>query len=150
MKSFPNPQGKGLIPILESLSSSRPKLAVPPKHIDQIAGELFTSMFVLESEFAFKPIIGKPYFLYRKEGLFRLSLIDPKQWPGNLFGQYIGACTLEQDITWTLIMDEVAALDTELIGFIQSKKNAFEKALENAEKLEDVLPVFCGSMPFYR
>ena len=40
---------------------------VHPKKIDQIAGELFTSMFVLESEFTFKPVIDKEYYLYLLE-----------------------------------------------------------------------------------
>jgi hypothetical protein len=150
MKTDPNPQGKGLVPVLDGLASSRPKKAIPPKHVDQIAGELFTSMFVLESEFAFKPVVGNIYYLYRKEGLFRLSLVSPEERVGEQFGQYIGECTLEADITWTLVMDEIAAQDKGLIRFIQSRKDNFEQVLESADRLEDVLPVFCESFPFYR
>ncbi len=150
MKTTPNPQGKGLVPVLDSVASSRPKMALLPKQIDQIAGELFTSMFVLESEFAFKPVAGKTYYLYQKDNRFRLSLVSPEEWIGGLFGQYIGACILETDITWTLVMDEQAAQDKGLIQYIQAKKNDFEKTLEDAEKLEDLLPVFYESLPYYR
>ena len=150
MKTNPNPQGKGLVPVLDNVASSRPKMAVPPKQIDQIAGELFTSMFVLESDFKFKPVAGKTYYLYRQDGRFRLSLVGPEQWSGSMFGQHIGACTLEADIAWTLVMDEKAASDEGLIQLIQAKKHDFEKALEDADKLEDVLPVFYESLPYYR
>ncbi len=150
MKTNPNPQGKGLVPVLDSLASSRPKMAVPPKQIDQIAGELFTSMFILESDFRFKPVAGKTYYLYRKDNRFRLSLVGPEQWSGSMFGQYIGACTLETDITWTLVLDEKAASDEGLIRLIQEKRHDFEQALEDAGKLEDVLPVFYESLPYYR
>ena len=146
----PNPQGKGLVPILKDMASSRAKVDLRPKKIDQIAGELFTSMFVLESEFAFKPVIRKKYYLYRKDGRFRLSLVSPDQWAGDLFGQFIGSCMLESDITWTLEMAEQASHDEMLTRYIQKKKQDFEKALERAEELADILPVYCGSMPYYQ
>jgi len=150
MNTDPNPQGKGLVPVLNDLASSRAGIPVPPKKIDQIAGELFTSMFVLESEFAFKPVIGTKYYLYRKDGRFRLTLVSPEQWPGELFGRFIGRCVLERDITWTLEMDEQASLDMELNRFIQEKKRAFEQALETARQLGDILPVYCASLPYYQ
>ena len=150
MNTDPNPQGKGLVPILNDVASSRPKIDIRPKKIDQIAGELFTSMFVLESEFAFKPVVGREYYLYQKDGRFRLSLITPAQWAGELFGRFIGRCVLEQDITWTLEMDERASQDHSLIQFIQEKKHLFENEMENAEQLADILPVYCASLPYYQ
>ncbi len=107
-------------------------------------------MFVLESEFSFKPVVGKPYYLYRRDGLFRMSLIAPEEWIGEQFGQYIGECTLERDITWTLVMSESAMGDEALVQCIRSRKKAFENTLVSAERLEDVLPVYYGSLPFYR
>ncbi|MEW6601190.1 MAG: DUF2452 domain-containing protein [Nitrospirota bacterium] len=150
MNNDPNPQGKGLVLLLNDVASSRPIINVPPKKIDQIAGELFTSMFVLESEFSFRPVMGREYYLYRKENRFRLTPVGPEQWPGELFGRFIGRCMLERDITWTLEMDEHAALDRGLNKFIQEKKQAFEKTLETAGQLGDVLPVYCDSMPYYQ
>jgi hypothetical protein len=146
----PNPQGKGLVPVLNDVASSWPRIDVPPKKIDQIAGELFTSMFVLESEFAFRPVAGKDYYLYRKDGRFRLSLVGPDQWGGGLFGRFIGRCVLERDITWTLEMDERAAKDQQLNEFIQIRKRDFETLLETAEQLGDTLPVYCESLPYYQ
>jgi len=150
MKTDPNPQGKGLVPILNDVASSRTKIEIRPKKIDQIAGELFTSMFVLESEFAFKPVVGTDYYLYQKDDRFRLSLVNPDQWAGELFGRFIGRCVLERDITWTLEMDERAPKDQSLIQFIQEKKHAFENAMENAVQLGDMLPVYYASLPYYQ
>lgn len=148
--STPNPQGKGLVPVLNDVASSWTRIDVPPKKIDQIAGELFTSTFVLESEFAFRPVVGREYYLYRKDGRFRLSLVSPEQWGDGLFGRFIGRCILERDITWTLEMDKQAAQDQQLNQYIEKKKRAFEKGLETAEKLGDTLPVYCESLPYYQ
>lgn len=63
----PNPQGKGLVPVLESLVQSRALISVVAKHINQISSELFTSMFVLHSQFQFKPVMGKQYWLYQRD-----------------------------------------------------------------------------------
>ena len=56
----PNPQGKGGSLVLNTLDAQRRDLpAVRPKQIDQVSTELFTSLFVLQSDFRFKPIRGK-------------------------------------------------------------------------------------------
>ena len=86
----PNPQGKGLVPVLDSLTESRAAISVPPKQINQIANELFTSLFVLHSKFQFKPVLGKSYWLYLRNNSFQLSMIAPHEWGGNSYGQYIG------------------------------------------------------------
>jgi hypothetical protein len=150
MNTNPNSQGKGLVPVLSDVASSKTKIDPPPKKIDQIAGELFTSMFVLESEFAFKPVVGKEYYLYCKDGCFRLSLVSPDQWAGELFGRFIGRCVLERDITWTLEMDEEAAKDQRLNHFIKEKKKVFEEAMEAAGQLGEILPVYCEQLPYYQ
>lgn len=145
-----NPQGKGLVPVLNEVASSRAKVNVPPKKIDQIAGELFTSLFVLESEFTFRPVIGRKYNLYRKDGCFRLSPVGPDQWSRILSGQFIETCVLERDVTWTLEMDEYAAKDERLHHLIQEKKQVFEETLESAGQLGDILPVYYESLPYYQ
>ena len=110
MSENPNPQGKGLSPILATLEESRAAAAaVPPKHIEQVSTELFTSLFVLESDFRFKPTPGRSYWLYHKRGRFWLSLIPPGEWDETDYGRYIGECSLQPDMTWTLLLaDEVA------------------------------------------
>jgi hypothetical protein len=145
----PNPQGKGLVPVLDSLAASRPTATVPPKHIEQVSSELFTSLFVLHSQFQFKPVVGKSYWLYRKDGAFKLSLISPEEWRGG-FGQYVGECQLQSDITWTLKLDDQAARDTQLMQLIASRRAEFEAKLQATDSLQQILPVFDASLPFYQ
>jgi len=150
MNRQPNPQGKGLTPVLDSLTRSRAQHALPAKRVDQISSELFTSLFVLHSDFSFKPVPGRRYCLYRKADRFRLSLIAPQEWGDARFGQYIGECVLQPDLTWTLRFDERAARDGELLRLIESRREAFERRLNAADTLDSVLPVCDASLPFYR
>ena len=150
MQKNPNPQGKGLVPVLDILSDSRALVSVAPKNIDQISSELFTSLFILHSHFQFKPVIGKSYWLYRRTDKFHLSLISPEEWGGNSFGLFVGECVLQQDVTWTLMLDTVAANDSELMLLIESKRDEFEQALSSAESVDNVLPFYLEGLPFYQ
>ncbi|HLS29214.1 MAG TPA: DUF2452 domain-containing protein [Opitutales bacterium] len=147
----PNPQGKGLVPILATLAEGRAAIAdVPPKRIEQVSTELFTSLFVLESDFKFKPTAGQAYWLYRKEGRFWLSQISPEEWSGNLAGQFVGKCFLEEDLTWTLDLSDEAGEDAELMKLIEERHRALEKEIRNAKTLEEILPRFNESLAFYQ
>lgn len=150
MKKNPNPQGKGLVPVLESLADSRALVPVVPKHISQISHELFTSLFVLHSNFQFKPIVGKSYWLYRRNGGFQLSLISPQEWGDKRFGLFVGECILQQDVTWTLALDTAAANDRTLMAIIEQKRYEFEQALTSAESVDSVLPFYVDGLPFYQ
>lgn len=153
MNKQANPQGKGLVPVLESLAQSRALVPALPKHIEQISRELFTSLFILHSQFQFKPIVGQSYWLYRRNSIFRLSLISPKEWGVDhaaSFGQYIGECVLQKDITWTLKLDEQAANDAELMQYIENKGKEFEQALQSADSLDEAMPFYLDALPFYQ
>lgn len=146
----PNPQGKGLVPIMDSLVGSRARNCVPAKHIDRITSELFTSLFILHSRFQFKPVMGRPYYLYRrKDNSFHMSMISPEEWGGPAFGQYIGECVLQQDITWTLALASEARQDEALLRLIESRRRQFENAMHEADSVDDLLPVYLESLPFY-
>lgn len=145
----PNPQGKGLSPVLDSLTQSRPGIVVPPKQIDQISSELFTSLFVLKSECRFRPVVGKSYWLYRIDGRFKLLMLPPDQWSAGHPGRFIGECVLQEDITWTLTLDEDAAEDESLLNLIEEERWRLEQSLEEAGTVEDALPGYIASMPFY-
>ena len=150
MKKQANPQGKGLVPILESLAESRALISVVPKHINQISSELFTSLFVLHSQFQFKPVVDKRYWLYQRKKQFQLSLISPDEWGSNSFGLFVGECVLQQDITWTLTLDNKAANDKALMSYIENKRHEFEQALVIADSVDNVLPFYLEGLPFYQ
>jgi len=151
MPENPNPQGKGLRPVLAFLEESRaPALMAAPKQIQQISLELFTSLFVLESDFKFKPVRGQTYWLYQKNARFWLSPISPEEWSEEVYGRYIGECELHHDMTWSLQMSEEASQDTALMQSLEKRWEAFEEAMQESENVEEALPRYQGQMPFYQ
>lgn len=151
MPDNPNPQGKGQVPVLAALAEGqRAARAVPAKNVEQVSVELFTSLFVLESEFGFQPVVGESYWLYHKEGRFRLSPLPPDQWSPTVYGRYIGECRLQEDMSWTLMLAEEVAEDPVFVRYLEERRARFEEALEAADTLEDALPVHDGRLPFYQ
>lgn len=147
---LPNPQGKGLVPILETLANSRTLVSVSPKHIDQISSELFTSLFILHSHFQFKPVVGKSYWLYQRNNQFQLSLISPQEWGNAGFGLFVGKCVLQRDVTWSLTLDNDAANNSVLMQYIERKRLEFGQALNSAETIDAMLPFYLEGLPFYQ
>lgn len=151
MPDNPNPDGKGASMVLATLDEARGGLAVAaPKQIDQVATELFTSLFVLESEFRFKPVVGKTYYLYRQPERFWLGLTPPDMLGETVAGRFIGHCVLQPDMTWTLALAEAVAADDEFMAWLAAKRAAFERRLGDAETVDDILPVYESRLSFYR
>lgn len=151
MSKNPNPQGKGGSQVLATLSEGRAGLAqVPPKHIEQVSTELFTSLFVLESEFRFKPVPDKPYFLYRESEHFWLGLTPPSMLGESVAGRFIGTCVLQRDMTWTLELDAAVAADAAFMRDLERQRAAFDHRLAAAETVDEVLPHYERGFAFYR
>tara|TARA_B110000305_G_C19420345_1_gene630545 strand:- start:1467 stop:2033 length:567 start_codon:yes stop_codon:yes gene_type:complete len=144
----PNPQGKGLVPILQGLDRHRLDRLLPPKKIDQVQMELFTSMFVLKSEIRFSPLPNQRYYLYQTDGRYKLLLVGPQQWCTPYRGRYIGECILHDDRTWSMALDPAMAHDTKFMAHIEQEQEKLQSALESAETVEDVLPVFEGALGY--
>lgn len=146
----PNPQGKGDSLVLSALNEQRTELAeVPAKHIEQVTTELFTSLFVLESEFQFKPVQGKVYYLYQQPEKFWLGLTPPSMMDANVAGRFIGQCVLQADMTWTLELADDVASDSSFLAYLEAKRDAFEQRLGAADTVDDVLPVYEKRLSFY-
>ena len=150
MSKQPNPQGKGMIPVMDSLLACRVRIDIPPKSFDQVACELFTSLFILNSEFKYKPVIGYSYWLYRKKNVFRLSLIEPQEWSNNSFGLFVGECVMQEDMTWSFTLSKEASEDKQLIKYIECERQKFEKNLTNQHRLKQALPIYNAKLPFYQ
>ncbi len=148
MPENPNPQGKGLVPILQTLDNHRLDKLLPPKKIDQVEMELFTSMFVLKSDIRFNPVAGKSYYLYQTEGRYKLLMVGPEEWCTPYRGRYIGECELHDDRTWSMALDPAMEHDKVFMAEITREQEILQEALENAKCVEDVLPVFEGSMGY--
>jgi hypothetical protein len=145
----PNPQGKGLCPVIDRLTDLQQHVNAPPKPITRIASELFTSLFILESRIRFKPVLDRKYWLYRKGDDYHLSLIGPTEWHPSLSGHYIGECRLHPDLTWSLALSEETQNNRLLMEEIQFRRQAFDQKLQSAEKLNDALPVFVNDFSYH-
>ena len=145
-----NPQGKGLASISGFLLALNDQAIVPAKNIQQISDELFTSMFILNTKFSFKPVINTPYWLYQSNDLFRLSLIAPEEWPDQAFGQARGCCQLHADMTWTLELNAETLADADFMAMISQKRRAFDDNITQANHVADILPRYQERLPFYQ
>ena len=148
-RKSPNPQGKGLVPVLENLQLATKNLSVPAKDIHRVTNELFTSLFILNSQIRFKPVCGQSYWLYRKNNEYRLSLISPEQWSPVQSGKYIGHCQLHCDLTWTLELSDACRNDKELLAEIARQRQYFDKSVRQADTIDQILPVYDNNLPFY-
>ena len=149
MKTNPNPQGKGLVPVLDAWQSLQP-VAVAPKSAPRLLGDYLVSLLVLSAEFSFKPVPRKPYYLYWREGDWQLSLISPAEWGLRRPGECLGQCQLELDMTWRLIPQQELVLSAELQRAIEHFTALFSEQLASADALEDTLPFYVRQLPFYR
>jgi hypothetical protein len=149
MKPNPNPQGKGLVPVLDAWQSVQPA-AVAPKSAPRLLGDYLVSLLVLSAEFSFKPVPGKPYYLYWREGGWQLSLISPAEWGLRLPGECLGECQLGFDMTWHLTPQPETVFSAELQRAIEQFTANFGEHLASADALEDTLPFYVRQLPFYR
>lgn len=144
-----NPQGKGNVPVLHDLAGLRAH-APPPKLLLQVEAELFTSLFILDSEFKFKPVSGMAYWLYHQLDRFRLSLIAPHEGIGDALGNAIGCCTLHPDLTWTLELTTSAATDTAFLAQLEQRRTALRERLAQAATLAEAMPGYERRLPYYQ
>lgn len=149
MPDNPNPQGKGLVPVLQSLEQHRVIELVPPKQIDQVEMELFTSLFVLQSDIRFNPVAGRSYWLYQVEGRYSLLLVAPHEWHRPYRGRFIGECVLQSDRTWTLQLSPAVAADSGFMQQIEQARAGFVESLEKAACVDDMLPRYEAELGFY-
>jgi len=111
---------------------------------------LFTSLFVLSARFDFRPVRGKSYWLYEKESKFRLFTIAPTHWSGKAPGRYIGECILQDDMTWTIDLDESLSEASWFNELLEQERQKVNISLQQSSTLEDAMPVYLDKLPYYR
>lgn len=144
-----NPQGKGLVPILEAWQSTQ-ATQVAAKPSAQVLSDYFTSLLVLSAEFHFKPCLGVAYHLYWCEPRWKLSLIGPVEWGDGIPGDYLGCCSLRDDMTWHLQPIDTVSEHVALTDALRRFHEGFCAMLDNDAPLEDKLPYFVRKLPYYR
>ena len=147
----PNPQGKGLVPIMDELACRRLVATEPPTAAENSLVRTYAlSRLILCAEFHFKPVCHTDYYLYEKNHSLKLSMISPKQWGDTKFGNYIGLCQLKEDMTWTLAGGNDGSS-------ISALKNALDQLQDNllsdfatSDNLLKHLPFYDSRLPFHR
>lgn len=144
-----NIDGKGLNGFLLDWYRSEPR-GVVAKPQRQVLAEYFTSMLVLSASFKYKPSIGTANYLYRVEDDWMLSLIAPHEWSEERRSGFVGTCTLQADMTWTIEPSENLAEDGPVPEAVARFYDAFAETLDTDLTLEEILPFYVGRMPYYQ
>ena len=124
-----SPQGKGVSGLLSDWQTTLP-LQVTAKPKRQILAELFTSMLVLSSSFRYRPAQGTDNYLYWINQQWSLSLIGPEEWSEQRRRAFVGTCTLQPDMTWTIAPAEALKDDDDALTEIRNLYAAFADSLD--------------------
>ena len=148
-KTDGNPEGKGANGFLFDWHQSEPR-GVVAKPQRQLLAEFFTSMLVLSANFKFRPIVGVSNYLYWSNGEWSLSLIAPHEWSYERRAGFAGTCVLQRDMTWTIAPSGLLAEDNSVSDAIGRFYDAFAEMLDTDLTLEEILPYYVGSIPYYQ
>ncbi len=149
VKTQGNSDGKGRHGFMLDWYQSQPQ-GVVAKTRPQLLAELFTSMLVLSSTFKFRPVLGTPNYLYWINGEWSLSLIAPEEWTDERREAFAGTCSLQRDMTWTITPSEALTKESPVADAMGRFYDAFANTLDTERTLEDILPFYVGSMPYYQ
>ncbi len=148
----PNPQGKGLVAVLDELDSRRTyECSGSAVSLSQILHDYAISRLILCAQFNFKPVTNTHYYLYVKNQTLRLSLIAPREWRDDRFGYYICRCLLEESMFWR-VSDKNQHPDTaeHLASAITPLKHTLLSDFNADVPLETALPYYDERLPFHR
>jgi uncharacterized protein DUF2452 len=148
-KKNPNPQGKGLVPVLRDWDAMQPGTAVV-KAPDALLRDYCISSLVLGAKFQFKPIVGKPYYLYAREDDWTMSLIAPDEWGERQPGACLGRCRLRVDMTWEIEAIAGHKVDEVAQERAQEFVRNFVDTLSGQEALGEHLPFYVQELPYYQ
>lgn len=144
----PNPQGKGCVPVLQDWGALRPRLP-EKKSAKDILTDYCLSALVLAAKFRFRPVPGKPYFLYSDEQEWSLSLIEPQEWGDAMPGEFVAKCCLRADMTWQLDFCQRptgSPVSRRLEDFV----GGFANTLARQESVMGELPFYVSNLPYYQ
>ena len=149
LKTDGNPEGKGVSGFLRDWDQSSPR-GVAAKPDRQLLAELFTSMFALSATFRYQPVVGRPNYLYRVNGRWSLSLIAPEEWSQERRAAFAGTLVLQPDMTWTIAPSDQLAENASMANAFSRFYDAFMENLDTDRTLEEILPLYVQSMPYYQ
>lgn len=145
----PNPQGKGLVPVLADWHSTRPA-TVSSKAPAELLFDWFVSALVLSAKFRFRPVPGQRYFLYLRNGDWRLSLVGPEEWGDRDCGDCLGSCWLREDMTWAIEAGEALEATPALQQALATLARSFADELDSDDSLGSQLPGYRRELPYFQ
>ena len=147
-RNQPNPQGKGMVPVLRDWETMQPAAPGPKCPATFLRDYCFSSL-VLAAGFHFKPVVGQSYFLYASEQDCSLSLIAPHEWGQRKVGAFVASCRLRPDMTWdmdTSELDEHSPAAARAQTFIRR----FVANLTTQNSITHHLPFYIPGLPYYQ
>lgn len=149
LKTAGNPEGKGAHGFLDDWRATEPR-GVVAKPQRQVLAELFTSLLVLSASFKYRPVPGRPNYLYWIDGQWSLSLIAPFEWSERRRAGFAGTCVLQPDMTWTIVPSERLSEVGPVCAAIRRFFDGFVGMLDTDLTLEDILPYHAGRLAYYQ
>lgn len=151
----PNPQGKGLVPVLQELTSRKAMIdtgSYDYAHATHsILQDYIISRLILCADFKFKPVVNMPYYLYVKNQTIKLSLISPTEWTDSQFGTYICTCQLKPSSCWHISsQNKSASATSSLAAVISQLKNTLLSDLFTDQSLQSTLPFYDERLDFHQ
>lgn len=148
----PNPQGKGLVPVLQELDSRQVSShSNSSSSLARMLHDYALSRLILCAEFNFKPVANTAYYLYVKNQVLKLSLISPREWRDGRFGLYVCRCKLSESMVWEISEhNEDALVREQLLSAYAALKGTLLSDLFLDKPLESTLPYFDERLPFHR
>lgn len=144
----PNPQGKGLVPVLGDLGALQPVFN-GPKNPGDFLRDYCLSSLVLAATFSFKPVVGKTYYLYATGDAWNLSMVSPGEWSREKAGNFLASCRLRRDMTWELDTADMPE-NPEVMQKAQDYIRGFVDTLTEQASIREQLPYYVESLPYYQ
>ncbi|MDX1736560.1 MAG: DUF2452 domain-containing protein [Halioglobus sp.] len=144
----PNPQGKGIVPVLQDLRYGSAAQGTGKSPI-AFFRDYCVSSLVLAAQFNFRPVANREYYLFSTSGGWTLSLVAPAEWRGNAPGSYVAACCMRDDMTWTVDFASLDATDP-VRDKLEAHLQAFIETLEGQADIAQALPYYVRELPYYR
>jgi hypothetical protein len=144
-----NPQGKGLVPVLEDWRGAQPS-AIRARAPGEVLRDYLIASLVVSADIRLKPRPGVLYFLYLANDGCKLSLLSPEDWRGRQPGPCLGQCVLQMDMTWHFTPAADVGEHPELADWLEAFRQGFTDWLDQDGTLEDHLPFHVQQLPYYR
>ncbi|ARN72670.1 DUF2452 domain-containing protein [Oceanicoccus sagamiensis] len=143
-----NPQGKGLVPVLEALEPLS-QLPAQQRSSQDWLRDYLAGALIVSARFSFKPVLRQSYYLYWQTGQWQLSMISPSEWGSRLQTTPVASCQLREDYSWDISPYDSVAETPELLASLASFQSGFLDFIDNEMPLVDQLPFYQAELPWY-